>query len=118
MSANTNLEQAIKEIAEQVFSENIERIESMRLATNTQIDAATQERINIYELLSRKPYMTRKEAAIYVDVSERSLVEWSNRLPEENPFPECYAGGNPRYKREEIDKWISRERGRSRLKNY
>lgn len=116
MSANTILERAIKEIAEQVFSDHIESIESLRQTTNTQIDAATQERINTYELLTRKPYLTRKEAALYVDVSERSIIEWSNRLPDENPFPETYAGGNPRYKREEIDKWISREHGRVRLR--
>ncbi|GEM_PF-6202215 len=121
---NTNhsltIEQTIRSIAEEVYDER-ERINadtSRSSATNNAVvDSATQEKINTYELLSRKPYLTRKEAALYLNVSECSIVEWSNRRMDENPFPETYAGGNPRYRREDIDKWISRERGRVRLKS-
>lgn len=80
------------------------------------IDEQTQEKIGQYQLIAHKPYLTRKEAAIYLDVSERSISEWSARPLEQNPFPESRAGGDPRYKREKIDEWAARETERRRLK--
>ena len=79
-------------------------------------DEETQEMINQYALISHKPYLTRKEAAIYLNVSERSIAEWAARPAEQNPFPESYAGGEPRARRERIDEWTAREQLRRRLK--
>lgn len=80
------------------------------------VDEATQEQINQYCLLAHKPYLSRKEAAIYLGISERSIGEWSARPPDQNPFPEARAGGEPRTKRTAIDEWAERERQRQRLK--
>lgn len=110
-----SIEQSIKEIAGQVFDERIGQLETVKVS-NGVIDDATQERINTYELIARKPYLNRKETALYLDVSERSIIEWSNRPMNENPFPETFAGGNPRYQRKAIDEWILKERGRMRLR--
>jgi hypothetical protein len=38
----------------------------------SQLDDKTLERIRLYELISRKPYLTKAEAALYLDVSEKS----------------------------------------------
>ena len=73
---------------------------------------AIQEQI----LLSHKSYLTRREAAMYLSVSERSIAEWSARPANQNPFPESYAGGEPRYRRTSIEEWAEREGQRRRLK--
>lgn len=54
--------------------------------------------------------------AIYLDVSERSVGEWSARPMEQNPLPCGNAGGEPRYRREAVDEWLERENQRRRLK--
>lgn len=58
----------------------------------TLLDRETQDRINQYFLISHKPYLTRREAAVYLDVSERSVAEWAARPADQNPFPEGRAG--------------------------
>lgn len=80
------------------------------------VDEATQEQINQYCLLAHKPYLSRKEAAIYLGISERSIGKWAARPLDQNPFPEARAGGEPRTKRTAIDEWAERERQRQRLK--
>lgn len=80
------------------------------------LDRETQDKINLYFLISHKPYLTRREAAIYLGVSERSIAEWSVRPADQNPFPESRAGGEPRVRRESIDEWAAREGTRRRLK--
>lgn len=80
------------------------------------VDEATKEQINQYCLLAHKPYLSRKEAAIYLGISERSIGEWAARPLDQNPFPEARAGGEPRTKRTAIDEWAERERQRQRLK--
>jgi hypothetical protein len=80
------------------------------------IDDKAQEQINQYLLISNKPYLNRKEAALYLDCSERSIAEWSARPVGDNPFPVSNAGSEPRYKRERIDEWAVKESTRRRLK--
>ncbi len=80
------------------------------------LDDETRAAIREQQLLAHKSYLTRKEAARYVGVSERSISEWVARPAGQNPFPECRAGGEPRYKREEVDAWLEREAQRQRLK--
>jgi hypothetical protein len=80
------------------------------------LDKDTREKINAYALISSKPYLSRKEAALYLGVSERSIAEWAARPPDQNPFPESHAGGEPRVKRQSIDEWAARENMRRRLK--
>ncbi|MGB9182413.1 MAG: helix-turn-helix domain-containing protein [Pyrinomonadaceae bacterium] len=88
-----------------------------RASTNQDLcDDHTRELIKEQLLLAHKTYLTRKEAAKYLGVSERSIAEWAARPPDQNPFPESYAGGEPRTKRERIDEWAERERARQRLK--
>jgi excisionase family DNA binding protein len=81
-----------------------------------QIDEETHASIREQVLIANKTYLTRKEAAKYLGVSERSIAEWAARPPDQNPFPESNAGGEPRVKRERIDEWADRERARQRLK--
>lgn len=92
-----------------------EAIQSLR-ATGPQLDDATAALIREQMLLASKSYLTRKEAAVYLNVSERSISDWAARPTNENPFPMAYAGGEPRVKRERIDEWADRERARQRLK--
>jgi hypothetical protein len=114
----SDLVSEIEEIARRVYRE--ERASEPEAAAPARhspaADAATQERINLYSLVSHKPYLTRKEAALYLDVSERSIAEWAARPADENPFPESHAGGAPRAKRERIDEWVRRESARRRLR--
>jgi hypothetical protein len=81
-----------------------------------EVDAETQKLVNLHTLISKKTYLTRKEVAIYLGVSERSIAEWSARPMDQNPFPEENAGSEPRYKRSRIDEWTVREGQRQRLK--
>ena len=80
------------------------------------LDEQTQEQLAQYTLLGCKPYLTRKEAAIYLSVSERSITEWASRPDDKNPFPESAAGDSPRYRRERVDEWAEREAHGRRLK--
>lgn len=80
------------------------------------LDDETRQAIQEQILLSHKTYLTRKEAAKYLNVSERSIAEWAARPADRNPFPESRAGGEPRAKRAAIDEWAEREGARRRLK--
>ena len=80
------------------------------------VDEETRRQIAEQLLLSHKTYLTRAEAAKYLQVSEKSVGDWSKRPAGENPFPERNAGGEPRYKRTDIDEWAERERRRRTLK--
>lgn len=80
------------------------------------LDEETRQAVQEQILLAHKTYLTRKEAAKYLGVSERSIAEWAARPANQNPFPEANAGGQPRAKRTAIDEWTERERDRQRLK--
>lgn len=80
------------------------------------LDEKTRAAIREQTLLAHKSYLSRREVARYVGVSERSISEWVARPTGQNPFPERRAGGEPRYKREEVDAWLEREAQRQRLK--
>lgn len=80
------------------------------------IDEKTRAEINEYTRISHKPYLTRKEAALYLGVSPRSITEWAARPVDQNPFPESNAGGEPRARREAIDSWAEKEHQRQRLR--
>jgi excisionase family DNA binding protein len=79
-------------------------------------DEETRRAVQEQTLLAHKTYLSRKEAAKYLGVSERSISEWVARPAGQNPFPEQRAGGEPRYKRTDIDEWAEREARRQRLK--
>lgn len=108
----------IEAIARRVFREEKEDEQTSRSPESeiTLLDRETQDKINQYFLISHKPYLTRREAAVYLDVSERSIAEWAARPADQNPFPESRAGGEPRVRRESIDEWAAREGTRRRLK--
>ena len=80
------------------------------------VDEQTRQVIAEQVLISHKTYLTRAEAAKYLQVSRKSIGDWSKRPSGENPFPERNAGGEPRYKRTDIDEWAERERRRLTLK--
>lgn len=80
------------------------------------LDDETRRDVQEQVRIANKTYLTRAEAAKYLGVSEKSVGEWSKRAPAENPFPELNAGGEPRYKRTDIDGWAERERRRRTLK--
>lgn len=100
-----------REEAERVFSGAREALRPADF-----VDGQTQLAIQEQILLAHKSYFTRKEAAIYLGVSERSIAEWSARPANQNPFPESHAGGEPRYRRVSVDDWAEREGQRRRLK--
>lgn len=81
-----------------------------------QVDEDTRERIKQLQIISHKPYLTKKEVALYLDVSERSVEEWAARPPDQNPFPAVKVGKELRAKREQVDAWTEQERERSRLR--
>jgi DNA-binding transcriptional regulator YiaG len=113
----SQLEQEIERIAEPV-AERVARKVLAETPRNSvgEVDAETQQLISQHALISKKTYLTRKEAAVYLSVSERSVAEWSARPADQNPFPEENAGSEPRYKRALIDAWTQREGQRQRLK--
>lgn len=80
------------------------------------LDDETRQAIREQAVIAHKSYLSRKEVAKYLAVSERAVAEWAARAVAENPFPERRAGGEPRYKREEVDAWAEREARRRRLK--
>jgi hypothetical protein len=107
------LREFIKREAQAIFEEmHAER--QLAQADGRQLDEETLARIRQYELISRKPYLTKAEAALYLDVSEKSVEEWSARADDANPFPEVRAGSAPRYSRSEVDAWVVREARRRR----
>jgi hypothetical protein len=110
------LDERMRRIAVEVMSE---RDEGRKPTVTEALDlVGEQTRLAIQEqiMLSHKTYLTRREAAQYLNVSERSIAEWSARPANQNPFPESHAGGEPRYKRTSIDEWAEREGQRRRLK--
>lgn len=80
------------------------------------LDDATRTALREQALIANKTYLTRREAAKYLSVSERSIAEWAARPHDQNPFPERRAGGEPRTRRSDIDEWADRESQRQRLK--
>jgi len=80
------------------------------------VDEETRRAVSEQMLISNKTYLTRAEAANYLDVSERSIKEWAARAPDQNPFPEVRAGADPRYRRAAVDEWAEAEGRRQRLK--
>jgi hypothetical protein len=87
-----------------------------RLQPQDVLDEETRRAVAEQVLISNKTYLTRAEAAKYLDVSERSIKEWSARATDHNPFPEVRAGADPRYRRVAIDEWAEAEGRRQRLK--
>ena len=80
------------------------------------LDDETRQAIREQAVIAHKSYLTRKEAAKYLGVSERAVADWAARPAGQNPFPERRAGGEPRYKRDEVDAWVERKARRQRLK--
>lgn len=110
---NAAVDERTRRIVREVLAEPGRRVP---VAAPAAVDEKTQEQVGRYLLISSKPYLTRKEAAIYLDCSERSIAEWSARAVGDNPFPVSNAGSEPRYKRERIDEWAEREAQRQRLR--
>ena len=92
-----------------------ETIKSLR-SGKAELDEEARQAIAEQALIAHKTWLTRKEAAKYLGVSERSIAEWAARPVNENPFPESSAGSEPRAKRERIDEWADHEKQRQRLK--
>lgn len=110
------IREEIETIARSVCREEMASSSPTPAAVTSPVDQETQSKVGQYLLIAHKPYLTRREAALYLDVSERSISEWAARPPDQNPFPLSNAGGEPRVKRERIDEWADRERARQRLK--
>lgn len=106
------LEENIKQIVNDVVDMRLASLPAPKV--ETKLDGKTLSLIAQYELISHKPYLTKKELALYLDCSERSIEEWSARA--ENPLPVGYAGSEVKAKREKIDQWVEREALRKRLK--
>jgi hypothetical protein len=108
------IEDIIEVIARRVYTEM--RGQEKPVTAADVLDEQTLGKIRSFTLISHKPYLTKKEAALYLDVSERSIAEWSARPEKNNPLPCRNAGGEPRFRREDLDAWAERERQRQRLK--
>lgn len=109
---------AIKEI-ERIVERTLSQRQPAALpmaASREILDETTIERIKQFNFVSNKPYLTKKELAIYLDVSERSIAEWIAMPMDQNPLPVSNAGGAPRFKRERVDEWAEREAQRRRLR--
>ena len=104
--------ESLREVVREVLAEEA----TPQRVTSELVDAETRAAIQEQALLATKTYLSRKEAAKYLGVSERSIGDWAARPANQNPFPERRAGGEPRYKREEIDAWAEAEARRQRLK--
>lgn len=112
MSANnTNgrFEELVLSVVEPLLEERDRAREAEGRAAAVEMDEETRERVRSYTLLSHKPFLTRPEVALYLDVSERSIEEWSQRPDDRNPFPEDRAGSAPRYNRMKVEAWLERE---------
>ena len=110
-----NLEAYFRDIAREEAERFFESVRATPPPAHP-VDETTQQAIREQDLLAHKTYLTRKEAALYLNISERSIAEWSARPASQNPFPESHAGGEPRYRRTFIDEWAEREGQRRRLK--
>ena len=109
----SQLEEVVEEIARRVYHEE----ESKRKTAHPPpMDERARALVSQYEVLCHKTYLTRREVAVYLSVSEKSIAEWARRPPDQNPFPEAYAGGEPRTRRQKIDEWVEREADRRRLR--
>lgn len=106
------LEENIKQIVNDTVDARFASLPAPKV--ETKIDDKTLALIAQYELISHKPYLTKRELALYLDCSERSIEEWAARS--ENPIPIGYAGSEVKAKREKIDQWVEREAQRKRLK--
>jgi excisionase family DNA binding protein len=105
-----------RRIAEEVMRESQGAHRPAPRAAADLVDEKTRQAIAEQALIASKSYLTRAEAAKYLDVSERSIKEWAARPVDQNPFPEVRAGADPRYKRTSVDEWAEREAQRQRLK--
>jgi hypothetical protein len=110
-----NGERLLKQAIEAIVAEAIADMPPA-VAPVISVDGETKEQIAQYVLLAHKTYLTRKEVALYLNVSERSISEWTARPVDRNPFPESAAGDSPRYKREQVDAWAVREGQGRRLR--
>lgn len=106
------IEKTIQDLVNAVVDE---RLASLPRLTSS-LDDATRKQIAQYELLTHKPYLNKKEIALYLSCSERSIEEWAARGMKDNPLPVGYAGSEMRAKRESLDKWTETEAQRKRLK--
>lgn len=108
-----HLEGRIRQVAEEVYSAHATKAAPPSV---DELDEVTRAAIREQILIAHKTYLNRKEAAKYLGVSPRSIAEWAARPADQNPFPECQAGGEPRVKRTAVDEWAAREKQRQRLK--
>lgn len=106
--------EALREVVREVLAE--EGAPHRAASSAELLDDETRRAVLEQMLLAHKTYLSRKEAAKYLSVSERAVAEWAARPAGDNPFPERRAGGEPRYKRDEVDAWVEREARRQRLK--
>jgi hypothetical protein len=108
--------EALREVVREMLAEEGTQQKTLGPPSGDIVDEATRLAIQEQMVLAHKTYLNRKEAAKYLNVSERSVGEWSARPAGQNPFPAVNAGGEPRYKRTDIDEWVRRERQRQELK--
>ena len=113
MSLEDELREFVRREARAVFGELIPT-RLPEVAQKVELDDETRKQIRRYAVLAHKPYLTKAEAALYLDVSEKSVEEWSARADADNPFPEDRAASAPRYNRMKIDGWVEREARRRR----
>jgi hypothetical protein len=102
-------ESEIKQI-EEIAARSARHVLSEAKPMASQPDDDTREQIRQFQLLAHKPYLNKRECALYLGVSERSIEEWSLRPPDENPFPAGSCGTHLRAKRERVDEWVINER--------
>jgi hypothetical protein len=109
------LEDALKPLIERIVEA---RLASLPRPKAESADAKTLEVIRQLQIISSKPYLNKQELMLYLDVSDRSIEEWSQRPPDKNPLPVVRAGRDLRIKRERADEWMEREGERYwRLRN-
>lgn len=110
-----SLEETIQSIVDKRIDERLARMPREKAAT---IDAETLARIRELQVLQAKPYLSKQELMLYMDCSDRSIEEWSQRPPDKNPLPVVRVGRDLRIKRERADEWMEREADRYwRLRN-
>lgn len=109
----SELEDNLKSFVEAIVAE---RLASLPRPEPAPVDSETQQQIAQHELIAHKTYLNKKEIALYLGCSERSIEDWSARAPNDNPLPAGYAGSDMRAKRENLDKWVEGEAQRKRLK--
>jgi excisionase family DNA binding protein len=108
--------EALREVVRELLAEESSSQRGGAPSPTELLDEETRRDVQEQVRIANKTYLTRKEAAKYLAVSERSISEWVARTAGENPLPERRAGGEPRYKREDVDAWVEREARRQRLK--